>query len=260
MVIEGSTLYVGLRNADEVARIDTGTLAPQRPLGVHPANRPYRLAWAGNRLWVAFGECSGGFDDGVVAIDPSSGHVTTFGAQAFADSCPVVVGSPRLPDRLFASGSSPPGAVEYGVSGQRLRPVVSLPAAGLGTRDAAVSPDGHFLLAAGNGNTLQSFSVSTLQSSGTDYVADSYVTGVNVTAGPDPRVAVGSYTPYGKDVWVYRASDPQAYASFDLGEGQEGGLYDGGVALSPDGERVFVVSGNEGNDAGAEALFRVIHA
>ena len=60
-------------------------------------------------------------------------------------------------------------------------------------------------------------------------------------------------------MWVYRAGNPQSFASFDLGEGTTGEVYNAGVGISPDGTRVFVVSGNQGNNAGTEALLRVIH-
>src|SRR5207302_1469284 len=180
-----------------------------------PLSRPYRLAWAGSRLWIAYGNCDGSFEDGVASVDLSTKQVRRLPPRHFVGSCPQVLAVPGSPDRLLVS-LTPGGLSEYAVSGGRLRPGPTVVAGGL-SRGGAVSPDGRYLLVAGNEAQVSSYSLSTLGSSGTEYQAASYVNGVATVGGPQPKVVVGADAIYGPDVWMYRADDSESYRSIDFG-------------------------------------------
>jgi hypothetical protein len=161
-------------------------------------------------------------------------------------------------DRVLVSGV-PLGVGEYDLkSDGGLRTVVELPGSGYST--AVVAPDGRHLLTPGN-DRAASVSLANLQPSGTDYIAESFVVGIDVAAAPISRVVVGTDTVYGPDVWLYRADNPQPYGKVDFGDGGPAStLYVNGVTFSPSGDRVFAITGNAGNNAGDDVFLRIVPA
>lgn len=111
---DGSTLWVAVGGADEVAAIDTTTLEVTTfPIGANTC--PVELALTSGLVWVYAG-CY--YDSGTIfALDPATGSVT----PVTDDNAPrpYLTASPELPGRMFlvARGSSPQTIVEYDVTG-----------------------------------------------------------------------------------------------------------------------------------------------
>lgn len=111
---DGTTLWVAVGGADEVAAIDTATLEVTTfPIGTDTC--PVELAVTSGMVWVYAG-CS--YSNGTIfALDPETGSVTPVTDDNV--SRPYLTASPELPGRMFLvpRNTSPQTIIEYDVTG-----------------------------------------------------------------------------------------------------------------------------------------------
>jgi DNA-binding beta-propeller fold protein YncE len=262
MAIEGGVLYVALRNAHQVDRIDTSTLNSLGPLSLGKGTAPYALAWAGGRLWVVTGPCLGLFQERVVSLDPRTGSEQSYPDRFFPNTCPSLAVSPADSNLLVAWDTFAPWTVSVYrvVNGHAVLLVRRLMSESFFPR-AAVSIDGSELLMPG-GPGVQAFSLQTLKPLPTAYNAGPLVNGV--AAAPSGHIIAIAGTD-NTDLWDFRGGVPTPEESLDVGSFQGQGrwipnsrIYPGAVAVTS-GNLVFVVTGDEGNGQGHDAWFNVWH-
>ncbi|HEX4491054.1 MAG TPA: choice-of-anchor D domain-containing protein [Acidimicrobiia bacterium] len=248
LAVVGTTLYVAAATAGAIDTFDTGTFAKTGTLATGIAGMDY-LASAAGALWVV--PSSTGLLTRVSLADGST--------QAFAN--PIVVdgvglaADPANPNRLamFVPGDSPTtvaimdlsGATPVKVALKRLETEqVS------NSQDFAWTPDGTSVFSAGGAPyQFVGLDSTTLADTGVVYPANPYPTSVATTAAAGGLFAGGMNGIYNPDVVVYRLGVPSApIASHDFGPTDQT-VEGGGVRFSPDGTRVFAITGDHGHDA-----------
>ncbi len=122
-------------------------------------------------------------------------------------------------------------------------------------------PSGHrFVAASGAPYYIVQFRTDDLAEDGVRYVTDAYPNAVAVTPARGGLVAAGRDATYDPDVDVFAAGDPsRKLLTHDFGDSEGAGpeLIDRGLAWSPDGTRLFAVTG-ESSDEAEEVEFHVL--
>jgi hypothetical protein len=118
--------------------------------------------------------------------------------------------------------------------------------------DLAVNPSGtSFITASGAPYNFEEFRMSDLALDGVVYPAQPYPTAIASTSAGGGLVAGGINGIYSDDLFVYRLGDPsQTLFTYDFG-GTSNTALARGLAFSPDGSRLFAISGDSyyGNTA-----------
>ncbi len=171
-----------------------------------------------------------------------------------------VVGSPAVPDTFFEYEDVSPLTIDRIVVGDDGVPTVAVSAHDESIADAsdiAVSPDGATLAPASGGGEYDMLRTSDLKPNGIVYPANTYPKAVAMTAAAGGIFAGGLSGAFSPDIVVYRLGDPSApIASHDFGSSSQL-VESGGVGFSPDGSRLFAITGDNGFQAAADT-FRVL--
>jgi hypothetical protein len=252
MVVDDGILYVALRDATAISKIDTETLAETSRFSVAPLAVPTSLALAGGKLWFAHSCGQAGRGAGSVGLDGTGVTDET----TLPDYCPTFATSPGDPDLLAAGevGISPTTLYLFDVSTTppTLLRSVRGPGGASNLRDLAFTPDAlRVLTATGSPYMAQSFLTADLSLAAT-YPTGPYPTAVAVTADGE-YVAAGARSSYDTDVFVFPVGDTTPVRTWDFDSTQKD-LVPGGLAFSPDASRLFAVSTNDDTD---KAEFRV---
>jgi hypothetical protein len=252
MVVDDGILYVALRDAAAISKIETETLTETSRFSVAPLALPTSLALAGGKLWFAHSCGQAGRGAGSVNLDGTAVTDET----TLPDYCPIFATSPGNPDLLAAgeAGLSPTTLYLFDVSTTPATLVDSErgPGGAGNLRDLAMTPDAlGVLIASGAPYMVQSLRASDLSLAAT-YPTGPYPTAVAVTTDGD-FVAAGARSSYDTDVFVFPAGDTTPVRSWDF-DSTAKDLVPGGLAFSPDASRLFAVSTNDDTD---KAEFRV---
>lgn len=241
MTLIGSNLYVVASTAGAIDVISTSTLTRTSTLATGLVNSD-GVVVADGLLWVE----DGGY---LASVSPVSGAL----AVSTVGGTPQLVADPANSNVFFGvgSGSDPGGATRYLVSSGTVSVAQAInffspEVDNLG--DIAVSPDGtHLVPAGGYPYQFDEFNTSNLTPSGVIYPANPYPTAAAMTAGNGGLFAGGMNGIYDPDVVVYGLDNPSnQLLSYDFGSTSETTL-DHGLAFSPDGTRLFAVTGGTGN-------------
>ncbi|MEA2499281.1 MAG: hypothetical protein QOH26_1686 [Actinomycetota bacterium] len=256
MALDGTNLYVLLANSAAVDVIDTTTLTETDSFSVPLPGDGTQLVKLGDRLWFGTGECSS-WGGKLTSLDVTDGTVNSYGSAEGARDfdCTGLAASDAAPTTLltYDMGLSPPTIYKYDISSgapvltddQRME-------ASAGFRDIAFSADGtKMYTASGAPYEIEVFNVSDLSKIGS-LPTGAYPTAVEVA--PDGTVAAGKDASYDPDVLLFPAGDSTPEKSFDFGEGTQNNLLSGALKLSPDQEKVFVVTGGFRE----KSMFRVL--
>ncbi|HEX2178091.1 MAG TPA: hypothetical protein VHL54_01025 [Actinomycetota bacterium] len=244
MALVGDSLYVALFEAGAVEVIDTKSLTRIRRLADGALVEPRSIVYAAERLWTTSGTI---FEKKLVAIDPATGAVAEYDNPIPWDT--MLTGSPTDPnlllgwDRLIKVNT---GFVRWDLSTEP--PTV---AAGhrsgllVNTKDIKVSLDGtKFHTAASFPYSVSEHRVSDLELTGSTNDSDPYPTSVALTPAMGGLIAGGSSSPYFPDIKAYRVGDPsKSIFTHDFDTGVR--LFSQGLAFSPDGTKIYGVTGTE---------------
>lgn len=237
---DGSTLYVALSNGDSVSAIDTTTLTESARWSTGASSCPSWLAWAHAELWVGYG-CDGG-SGRLAALDPTA---TTPALATASDTtfyyAPRVV-SDRAERLLGMEHSLSPGTIHsFDLSSGAAVSVASVDP-GSNCQDLALTPDGaDVVVACGAPYQHPVYKVSDLSANGV-YPSSTYPNAVAVS--PGGLVAAGTNSSYDVDVRVYRPGASAPMRTYEFGS--DALLATAGLAFSPDGTRLYAVTGPYG--------------
>ena len=247
MVISGNDLYVAESTAGAIVRLDVTQLSATPATVATGLNQPTHLASAGGDLWTTV---DGSQWASVESVDPSSG-ATAMLAGSYYDP-DLAVGS-AAPDTLFVSedGLSPGAVYSFDVSTPS-SPTEIAHASSTdqeNIEDLAVSADGTRVIpASGWPYLFEELDGSTLAPDGIRYPGNPYPSAVAVSAAG--LVATGVDNGYSSpDISVYRLGAPTAIWSAATNcSGATANVLPHGLALSADGNRLFAVTTDSGQD------------
>jgi hypothetical protein len=245
------TLYVALRNASAISKIDTTALTETTRFATTGMSAPARIALAGGRLWFSYA-CSSSGGVGSAALDGTDLQ-TELGS---ASSCNRFATTPADGDALAASDVGGSSVSIYDVSsGSPVQTASSFsPGGAANIKHLVFTPDGADLfIASGSPYSVQSFSVADFTLSGS-YLTGPYPVAAAVS-GDGAYVAGGADAYYNADVFVFDESTGEEIRRWNFGEGYV--LVEGGLAFSPDASRLFAVTKNP---ATGKVDFRVLGA
>src|SRR5262245_60511657 len=248
MVLDGSTLYVVLVDANEVAKINTATLADDGAAISAGAATPVdgTLAMAGGLLWFTFGDCGDG--SGVASVSPSGGTVHIYSGSPFpcggGPQPAPLFGSPTDPSLLFG-GQGIKNLTEYDattdpptVVGSWTPTFSSL----IGVEDAAVTADGTKIEVA-DGYEIEEIRVSDMKSTGRIYLSRGMtsVEAVATTGADGGFLAMGGHSRHSVDLFSVGSKTIQS------SQLRGGYVCQHGAAFTPDGSLLFVLTGDPFN-------------
>ena len=236
---DGSTLYVGLRDAQAISAIDTTTLAETSRMAT-PGHCPTSIAVLGSALW--FGDsCAGQF--GRVGEVTIGGTSPTYSSTLYNE--PLVLAIPGDPTSLLVGeqGMSTTKIVRYAVSGTTLT-TAAIHWGGTGADleaglfAMAVEPDGaHLVIATGAPFHHVWLLLSDLSIDGS-YGADAYPASIAISTSLGGVFVAGLWNTDLPDVRVYRAGTLVRALRVDATDG----LQRDGLAISPDGTKLYAVT------------------
>ena len=242
--VDGNRLYVAAATAGRIAVFDTATLDPVATLADGLLVNPTSLVKAGGRLWTTTGRCRSD-EVRIVSIDPASGAVVVHPAVDLMSYCISLTASPAAPDVLLAFEDGRSAAVIHRLDVSGPAPVASISRSVGGLenlRQLAVLPGGSgFVAAAGAPHDIRQFRLSDLDVDGTCYITGAYPNAVAATAGSGGLLAAGR-TGLEPTVDVFRIGDPSARV-VAYRPPAPGHVMDRGLAWSPDGGRLLVMTG-----------------
>jgi hypothetical protein len=240
LLVRSGSLYVANANAGTIDEFDTTTLHKTRTVATGLL-QPRDLVYAAGALWTQSGSA-------LAQVDVTTGGVTTWPTVSLGG----LVSDPANAQEIvtYMIGSSP---VSMGVidlsSGTPTLTVnrwegTAVPSGIANVNDVAVSPDGtHTVPAGGYPYEFVELNTSNMQPSGVIYPANPYPTAVAMTSAAGGLFAGGMNGIYNPDVVVYALDNPAVgIANYDFGTTSETTLPKG-LAFSPDGSRLFIVTG-----------------
>ena len=238
-------LYVALSSADAIAVIDTATLTETTRYSTGASTCPHSVAVAANKLWFSY-NCSAGFSQ-IGSIDTSTDPATvTLGLSSTSWYYPPLLAtSPGNINLLVAGepGESPSSATIYNVSTGSLVTVASNSNLGGNLGDIEVSPDATKLYVSDGGVYHQQVYSTTDFSNVTTYsTGGPYPTAVALSADGTVLATGRNGSP---DVYLYKVGGSTAYRTLTFADANNGYPYSvahGGMAFSPDGSELFVMS------------------
>ncbi|WP_327714593.1 hypothetical protein OG381_03480 [Streptomyces sp. NBC_00490] len=245
---DSRTLYVALSDGDAIAAVDTGTYREKARYATGDGTAPLRLALAGDTLWFSYGS---DWDSNIGSLDLSGARPTVrlglvpWGTWA---GPPMLLSSPSAPGVVIAGEqySSSANVTVYDVSSGD--PVVRTSQdnpGGVGSVvDLALSPDAATLFIVGGYPYHHlAFRLDDLSVVHT-YPTTNYpnAAAVSVTG----EVAAGIDNSYGQDVYLFRTGADTPSRVIDLEPGTGRWLRAHGLIWSPDGTRLFALTGEYG--------------
>ncbi|MEE1752832.1 YncE family protein [Streptomyces sp. SP18CS02] len=246
---DARTLYVALRDADAIAAVDTRTYQEKARYPTGAGTKPVRLAAVGSTLWFSYGE---DWDSNIGSLGLAGGKPVVRLAQVPSSTWggpPMLLSSPSAPGLLIAGEqyvSSGTVRVYDVTSG---RPVVRTEQDNPGgisfVSDLALSPDaGTLFIVGGYPYTHLAFRLSDLAVEHT-YPTSNYPNAAAVS--PTGSIAAGIDNSYGQDVYLFepRATAPTRVIDLEPGTGRS--LRPHGLIWSPDGTRLFALTGEYGS-------------
>ncbi|MFI2642097.1 hypothetical protein [Streptomyces sp. NPDC018610] len=247
---DSRTLYAPLVLGDAISVIDTGTAKERARYATGAGTAPRHAALIGRTLFFGYGE-QWEASIGSLALGASAPQVRLglIPEGAFSGA-PLLVSSPAAPGTLVAGdeNTSPTQLSVYDVSAGSpvLRTTVNDPGGASNLSDLAITPDGKTLLtASGAPYHHPSFRLPAL-TEGHTYPSTSYPDAVAVSSRGDVAAGVQSIEP-DPDVYLYRAGADSPYRTVSLAPatGSDAGyLRPHGLAWTPDGTRLFAISGH----------------
>jgi hypothetical protein len=233
-----ATLYVALRNASSITKIDTATLAETGRFATTGMSAPGRVALAGGRIWFSY-DCNNSGGVGSAALDGTDLQ-TELGS---ASSCNRFATTPTDVNMLAASDVGGSTVMLYDVSsGSPVQTAYAFsPGDSANIKDLRFAPEGTDLfIAAGSPYSVQSFAASDFTLSGS-YLTGPYPVALALTS-DGAFVAGGADAYYNPDVFVFDRSTGDEIRHWAFAEGYV--LLAGGLAFSPDASRLFAVTKN----------------
>lgn len=267
---DGSTLYAALEPDNTVAAIDvssitsTTTTPTQAYWRLNGWEVPYSLAIQSGKLWVSYDPeqvSAGGAEIGYFDMsqtDPTFNDQVSGEFAGTWQQAPDLAADPSNSGVLIASGDarSDNEIASWNVAGSTPVTLVARQelddAAGYqcGGGVQAVLPGGGSFMTTCPSPDMYSFSTSDFSVTGT-YTGDGYSDGV-ATAPQAGLVAVGGDNLHGTDVFVYQPGSSEPLNVYDFGQIVEDEdnaqvLVSGGLAMSPDGSRLYAVTDSVNN-------------
>ncbi|MFF5044787.1 YncE family protein [Streptomyces nigra] len=245
---DSRTLYVALSGGDAIAAIDTGTYREKARYTTGDGTAPLRLALAGNTLWFSYGS---DWDSNIGALDLSGTRPTVrlglvpWGTWA---GPPMLLSSSAAPGVVIAGEQylSSSNVTVYDVStGNPVVRTTQDNPGGVGTiNDLVLSPDAATLFIVGGYPYHHlAFRLSDLSVVHT-YPTTSYPNAAAVSA--KGEVAAGIDNSYGQDIYLFRTGADTPSRIIDLEPGTGRSLRPHGLVWSPDGTRLFALTGEYG--------------
>jgi hypothetical protein len=251
MVLDGSHLYVVASTAGSVDDIDTRTLTRTRTLATGIPGIAAIAAAAGS-LWVVKALHDGVTFDRLVRISRTDGATTEDPNPNFVGDPVALRSDPGDPNVLFEFAANVVARLDVSTDPPTLDAWNDFspgPPMLVNIHDVAVSPDGaHLYTGAGSVDEIDEIHATTLLPTGVTVPARNPASAVATTSAAGGLLAYGSAgVPGNPDgVAVYRLNHlPQLVDGADLASSDEA-IDPGGLAFSPDGVRVFAVSGDQG--------------
>ena len=235
---DNSLLYVALSDGNEIAVIDTVTLAEVDRISLAPAAGPYSLALAGGRLWFSHDCSSTTTRFGSIVTDGSDLQQYARGGD-YPSNCPILAVSPADAEALVASGvgSSPPTVYVYDAS--TAVPTVTFSSTVSGSddfEDMTITPDGSRLLAAaGSPYSVQALQLSDL-SAVASYPTGAYPIAAAVTAGGN-FVAGGRFGASDTKIFVFPVGSSTPVHDYELATDP----YEASLAFNATASKLFSV-------------------
>ncbi|MFJ9721475.1 hypothetical protein ACIRP3_01885 [Streptomyces sp. NPDC101209] len=244
---DARTLYVALSRGDAIAAVDTATYRTTARYATGAGTAPLRMAWVDGTLWFSYGD----------QWESNLGSLT-LGAQPRVRLAqlpegtwpgpPMLVSAPSAPGLVIAADQhSTAGTVTvYDVTSGTpvVRTTQNNPGGISDVGDLALSPDGRTLFAvSGAPYHHLAFRLADLSVEHV-YPTDAYPDAVAVA--PDGTVAAGIDNSYGPDVYLFSAGADAPSQIVDLDPGSGLSLRPHGLAWSPDGSRLFALTGKYG--------------
>jgi hypothetical protein len=277
MAVSDGTLFVSLAQDASIAAYDATDLTFIRRMSVSPFAYPWFLSRVGDRLFFGHDCYANSPQMGSIRLDGTG--LTTYPARkgdrtTYPWYCPMFAGNATDPKEFVAAdwGLSPAlllkyriknsqGAVRLERSGYYLAPE---PYNTSMMEDMVTSPDGGSVIAAAGPPWLAVFDlatfgpdravpIATYPMEASAIAVDVQLDGTRIAAGADhdPDVAV----PPQADVYVFESGNPTPIFTYDLGSADGARLWPRGVAITPDGQHVFAVSGR----FESQSLLHVFH-
>jgi hypothetical protein len=241
MALDASTgtLYVALRNASAISKINTTTLAEVTRFATTGMSAPRWVALAGGRVWFSYG-CMDSGGVGSAALDGTDLQAEL----GSASSCNRFAVSPTDANVLAASDVGGSSVFLYNVSsGSPATTSSSMgPGGSANIRQLLFTPDGADLfVASASPSSVQSFTMPSFTLSGS-YTTGPYPIAAAVSA-DGAYVAGGADAYYNPDAFVFDAVTGDEIRRWEFGANGYT-LHDGGLAFSPDNSRLFAVTKN----------------
>ncbi|MFF7446638.1 MULTISPECIES: YncE family protein [unclassified Streptomyces] len=255
---DSRTLYVALRGGDAIAAIDTGTYREKARYATGAGTAPMRLALSGDTLWFSYGA---DWDSNIGSLRLSGTRPTVrlglVPSGTWAGP-PMLLSSPSAPGVVIAGEQYVTSSTVTVYDVSTGKPVVRTTQdnpGGIGTiNDLAFSPDAATLfIVGGYPYTHLAFRPSDLTVTHT-YPTTFYpnAAAVSVTG----EIAAGIDNSYGQDIYLFQPGADTSSRVIDLEPGTGRGLRPHGLIWSPDGTRLFALTG----ESGANLALHVIPA
>ncbi|MER6346262.1 YncE family protein [Streptomyces sp. NPDC001595] len=245
---DARTLYVALSRGDAIAAVDTATYRTKARYATGDGTAPLRLALVDGTLWFSYGDQ---WDSNLGSLAPGRRPAVRLAhlPQGTWAGPPMLLSSPAAPGLVIAADQySTAGTVTvYDVTSgaPAVRTTQNNPGGIYDVRDLALTPDGGTLFAV-SGAPYHHVALRLADLS----VADTYPTGSYpdaVAVAPDGTIAAGIDQSYGEDVFLFAPGADTPFQVVDLDPGSALALRPHGLVWSPDGTRLFALTGEYGS-------------
>ncbi|MCT9093550.1 hypothetical protein N4G70_32475 [Streptomyces sp. ASQP_92] len=246
---DSRTLYAPLALGDAISVIDTGTTRQRARYATGAGTAPLHAALSGSTLYFGYGEQWEASIGSLTLGGPTPKVRLGLVPQGTFSGSPLLATSAAAPGTLVAGdqNTSPSTLAVYDVSGSSPVPrTVRDPGSSSNFLDLSITPDGRTLLtASGSPYHHPSFRLPDLTEDHT-YPSTSYPDAVAVSSRGDVAAGVDSIEP-DPDIYLYRTGADAPYRTLSLAPATgygAGKLRPRGLAWSPDGTRLFAISGH----------------
>jgi sugar lactone lactonase YvrE len=241
---DARTLYVALSRGDAIAAVDTVTYRTKARHATGDGTAPLRLALVDGTLWFSYGDQWDSNLGSLTLGRRPAVHLGHLPPGTWAGP-PMLLSAPTAPGLVIAADQySTAGTVTvYDVTSGApvVRTTQDNPGGIHDVRDLALSPDGRTLFAvSGAPYHHVAFRLADLS------VEHVYPTGsypVAAAVSPDGTLAAGIDQSYGEDVFLFAPGAGTPAQVVDLDPGTALALRPHGLAWSPDGTRLFALTG-----------------